>query len=101
VTFDNGDRICVALNKNGNRYYASVQENLSPSARNESLGLRCEIILPNNVIEDLGPCDGYFSYVSNSTENITLHIRYGTRYFETVDARFNFSNGTWASGGGG
>jgi hypothetical protein len=101
VRFSNGESICVSLEKSGNRYYASVENrSSSPSLRNASL--RCEIVLSkNDVIEDLGACNGSFYYTSSSTENVRLYVRYDNRYYETVDASYNFSNGTWTSGGGG
>ncbi|MDR2190485.1 MAG: hypothetical protein LBP53_04805 [Candidatus Peribacteria bacterium] len=57
--------------------------------------------MPNQVLEDLGACNGYFSYASSRTERVKMYVRYDNRYFETIDADFNFSNGTWTSGGGG
>jgi hypothetical protein len=57
--------------------------------------------LPNDVLENLGACDGSFSYASTSTETVRLYVRYDNRYYKTVDASYNFNNGTWTSGGGG
>jgi hypothetical protein len=54
VKFDNSrDSICVALEKNGSRYYASLERsNISSNAL-----LRCEIELPNKRLENLGACN--------------------------------------------
>jgi hypothetical protein len=52
VRFDNGDSICIALNKNWNQYTASVQSsNLSSSYRTSALV--CEMLLPNQELKNL------------------------------------------------
>ena len=94
VKFDNSrDSICVALEKNGSRYYASLEKSNIPS----NTPLRCEIELPNGRLENLGACDGYFQYDSTRIEQVKRLIRLGTRDFVTVDAYFDFRNGSWGS----
>ena len=97
ANFENGDSACIALDKSWSRYTARVQSsNLSSSLNNS---LVCELLLPNQELKLLGACNGSFSYSSSSTQTIRLYVRYSNRYYDTIDASYNFSNGTRTSGG--
>ena len=93
VRFDSGDSICIALEKSGSRYYASLEKNNTSS----NASLRCEILLPDNALENLGACNGYFQYSSSRTETVRLYIRYNSSEYEVIDASFNFRDGTRGS----
>ena len=93
VKFNNGDSICVALEKSWTRYYAK----LTTSNIGKNSALRCEILTPNDVLENLGACDGYFQYNSSSTEKVRMYVRYQNSEYKVIDADFNFRNGTWGS----
>ncbi|MDR2541193.1 MAG: hypothetical protein LBD11_05520 [Candidatus Peribacteria bacterium] len=88
VNFDNGEKICLELNEeNSNYYYANVTSAPSDAT------LKCDVVLPNDVNESLGACNGYFYYSSNKTETLRLYVWLNNREFKVVDAKYNFSSG--------
>jgi hypothetical protein len=91
VNFDNGEKICLELDKSSNYYYANVTSAPSDAT------LKCDVVLPNDVNESLGACNGYFSYSSSKTETLRLYVWLNNREFKVVDAKYNFSNGTRGS----
>ena len=93
ATFENGDRACIALNKNRNQYTVSV----SSSNLSSTSSLVCEMLLPNQDLKLLGACNGSFSYSSSRTEKVRLYVRYNNRYYDTIDAYYNFNDGSWDS----
>ena len=91
VEFDNGDSLCVEVEKNGSRYTPSVtKRNLSSNP-----SLRCEILLPNDVLKEIGACNESFTYSSSRSEKVTLYVRYNNTYYTIVDSYFDFDDGVW------
>ena len=92
VKFDNGDSFCVAMEKSGKTYSASITDKKLSSATNT---LRCELLLPDKSLENLWACNGSFSYSSNSTEKIRLYVRYNQTYYTVINTDFDFSEWEW------
>ena len=97
VRFDNGDRLCLTLEKNWNRYTSKVHSS-SPSSL--SNGLVCELLLPNQELKLLGACNGSFSYNSSSTGILKVYMKYNNTYNiynTTISANYNFNDGSRGS----
>ncbi|MDR0607275.1 MAG: hypothetical protein LBG52_02750 [Candidatus Peribacteria bacterium] len=45
----------------------------------------------------MGACNGSFSYSASSTQTLRLYVWLNNYEFKVVDAKYNFSNGTWGS----
>ena len=93
VDFDNGEWMCLNMNKNGNNYkiYPTRYFWLRSDA------VICYVILPNNVMKRLDSCNGVFYYNGHWTQNITISAMYNadnTIYNNRLPASVNFSNGS-------
>jgi len=92
VEFDNRDSFCLSLDKSGRTYSASIEDRDLSSWPNT---LRCELLLPDNSLEDLGACNGSFTYSSSKEEKVKLYIRYNSTYYTVITSYLDFSDGTW------
>lgn len=95
VYFDNGDGMCLNMNKNGNNYKIYPTRYFWLNNQN----VVCYVILPNNVMQRLDSCKGTFTYNGNWTQSITISAMYNannTIYNNRLPASVNFNDGSWS-----
>ncbi|MFZ2150609.1 MAG: hypothetical protein WAZ12_04230 [Candidatus Absconditicoccaceae bacterium] len=87
LSFTDGD-ICINIDKDDDTY------TLNPdlSSTNGTVSLKCDILLPDNTLKNVGACDGDFTYSKEKTEKVKLYVRLNNEY-KSKEAYYNFSDG--------
>jgi hypothetical protein len=86
--------VCVDIEKDGNDY-TLVSEVSCDDSNNCSLS--CDILLPDNSHEDVGACNGTFSWDDDEDEKIKIYINLNNDY-DTIEEYYDFDDGDRSDG---
>ncbi|MCF7835403.1 hypothetical protein K9M48_05175 [Candidatus Gracilibacteria bacterium] len=87
LSFSDGD-ICISMDKDDDEY--TLDYELEDT--NGAVSLKCDILLPDNTLKNLGACNGDFTYSKEKTEKVKLYVRLNNEY-KTKEAYYDFDDG--------
>lgn len=88
ISFDAGN-VCLYVNKYGTNYTVS---NTITNASNSLLALTCDVLTPDGTIQNLGACNGSFTYSNGGVRNLKFYIRLENQYLAR-EFSYDFTNG--------